>query len=393
MSECNSCQGPIERDSAFCGHCGARIEADVADTLYDARMPVDMLVGMTLNERYRIGAKLGEGGFGAVYDGVALATGRAVAIKCLNPALSHNKNIAQRFEREAQIMVGLTHPNTITTYDVDKTSGGGLLYIVMERLMGRSLFDVLKIDAPIGWERMCFILSQIASSLAEAHLQGVIHRDLKPENIFLEDRAGTRDFVIVLDFGIAKILHDELEGDAPVRLTASGQAMGTLEYMSPEQLTGRPIDGRSDLYALGVLAYELLTRKLPFSEAKNGAALIAAQMKSEPIAPSAKSSLTIPSAVDELVLKLLSKHPEDRVQSALQLEVICKNLLGNGGSALVVEPLLVQGGAEETKNLRKPDGEQDSDTVHALDKGLPRPLIVLGVGLLVALGVLLLSAL
>ena len=186
-----------------------------------------------------------------MYRGVQLATGRKVALKLLHPEMTKDENLVARFRREGMVLCNLRDAHTITTYDFDQTPDG-TLYIAMELLEGKSLHQIFHEQAPLEWKRVFKILSEMCSSLAEAHAQGIVHRDLKPENIYLESRPGNPEFVKILDFGIAKVMRgDTIDPQSP-QLTATGQTLGTLEYMSPEQLMGKPLDGRSDVYALGV---------------------------------------------------------------------------------------------------------------------------------------------
>src|SRR5215470_2589238 len=258
----------------------------------------DPFIGVTLNGRYLVETKLGQGGFGAVYKGKQTLIGREVALKVLHPDMARDANLVARFRREGAVACNLRDAHTVTTYDFDQTPDG-TLYIAMELLTGRSLHDIFYDEAPLPWRRILRVLEQMCSSLGEAHRQGSVHRDIKPENIYLEERPGQKDYVKVLDFGIAKIIRGDLGGNAAPQLTATGQTLGTLEYMSPEQLMGKQLDGRSDIYAMGVLSFELLTGRLPFPDANGPAELIGAQLKKVPPAPSvANPSGDIPPTVD-----------------------------------------------------------------------------------------------
>jgi serine/threonine-protein kinase len=228
------------------------------------------------------------------------------------------------------VACSLKDAHTITTYDFGQTPEG-MLYIAMELLTGRSLHDIFHDEAPLAWARVLKVLEQMCSSLGEAHAQGIVHRDLKPENIFLESRPGNAEFVKILDFGIAKIVGGEMGSQSP-QLTATGQTLGTLEYMSPEQLMGKPLDGRSDVYALGVLGYELCTGRLPFPDAVGPAALIAAQLKKTPEPPSvAKPGQQIPPGVDRVILKMLEKSKDKRHADVNDLANEIRQLLATGG--------------------------------------------------------------
>ncbi len=292
----------------------------------------DPFVGITLNGRFKVEAKLGEGGFGAVYRGVQMPSGRKVAIKLLHPEMTRDENLLARFKREGLVLCNLRDAHTITTYEFDQTPDG-TLYIAMELLEGRSLHQVFHDEAPIAWQRAMTVLQQMCSSLGEAHAQGIVHRDLKPENVYLEKRGNTPEFVKILDFGIAKVMRGEgsVDPHAP-QLTATGQTLGTLEYMSPEQLMGKQLDGRSDIYALGVLAYELSTGRLPFPDAKGPAGLITAQLKQTPKAPSQVNPAgNIPAGVDRILLKCLEKDKNNRFPDVHTLARAVADCMAAGG--------------------------------------------------------------
>jgi serine/threonine-protein kinase len=296
--------------------------------------PKDPFVGKVLNNRYAVEKKLGQGGFGAVYYAKQTAIGREVALKVLHPEMARDPNLVARFRREGAVACNLRDAHTVTTYDFDQTPDG-TLYIAMELLKGRSLHEIFHDEAPLGWERVVHILEQMCSSLGEAHEQHIVHRDIKPENIYLEQRGDEKNFVKILDFGIAKIISggDPLGGsNQSPQLTATGQTLGTLEYMSPEQLMGKQLDGRSDIYAMGVVGYELMTGRLPFPEATGPAELIAAQLKKTPQPPSqASTQAMIPPGVDAVILRMLEKDRNKRFPSALELKHELGAVLASGG--------------------------------------------------------------
>ncbi len=286
-----------------------------------------MYLGTTLNNRFKIESKIGEGGFGAVYRGTQLATGRKVALKLLHPEMTKDENLVARFRREGMVLCNLRDAHTITTYDFDQTNDG-TLYIAMELLEGKSLHQLFHEQAPLDWRRMFKILIEMCSSLAEAHSQGIVHRDLKPENVYLESRPGNPEFVKILDFGIAKVMKGDSIDPASPQLTATGQTLGTLEYMSPEQLMGKQLDGRSDVYALGVLAYEMMTGRLPFPDAKGPAGLITAQLKQTPMAPSgANPKANLPAQADRVILKCLEKDKNNRHADVTQMAEAMQEVL------------------------------------------------------------------
>jgi serine/threonine-protein kinase len=218
----------------------------------------DSLLGRRVADRYLVRDIIGRGAMGEVYEAEQLSTGRRCALKVLRPELLANLHVLARFEREAQLASRLTHPHTVVVYDSGRD--GDRLFIAMELLPGRHLEAEIR-GGPLPPARAVHMALQICASLAEAHRAGIVHRDLKPNNILLIDRAGDPDYVKVCDFGIARQYEG---GAAQTGLTTDGLVYGTPNYMSPEQLRGQPLDGRSDIYALGVILYEMLTGLPPF---------------------------------------------------------------------------------------------------------------------------------
>jgi eukaryotic-like serine/threonine-protein kinase len=287
---------------------------------------LDSLVGRTLNNRYLIKRKIGEGGFGAVFEGMQVATERPVALKVLHPQSVSDPTVVARFRREAEACSKLRNSHTVIIYDFDQTEDG-VLYLAMELVRGQSLQAIQRASGTIPVERCLRILDQVAEALGEAHAQGIVHRDMKPENIMVEQREG-QDFVKVLDFGIAKIVSGD-GGKAGPALTAIGQTVGTLEFMSPEQLRGKPLDGRSDIYALGMVAYEMLTGELPFKKTKSTTDIIQFHLQTPPPPPSSlKPDLEIPPAIDELVQKMCAKSRDDRHANADELRTAIEASVG-----------------------------------------------------------------
>ncbi|MCA9513580.1 MAG: serine/threonine protein kinase, partial [Myxococcales bacterium] len=273
------------------------------------------LVGHVLDGKYTLLSRLGEGGMGSVYLAEQATMGREVAIKVLRREFSQNRTAIKRFLREARAASKLTHPNTITVYDFGQ-SNDGLLYLVMERLSGRPLADILDEDGAMPIERAVHIMSQVCDSLSEAHAAGIFHRDLKPENIFIEQKAGNTDFVKVLDFGIAK-----MQGEEVTQATATGMICGTPSYMSPEQAMGRDIDGRSDIYALGILLYEMLTDGKPFE----GDTPMEVMLKhiNEP-APNIyqRTQIGVPEGIQDAIDAMLSKQVADRPMTCQDVKAL-----------------------------------------------------------------------
>ena len=272
------------------------------------------MVGQVLGGKYKVVRLLGEGGMGAVYEGEQQlgTTKRKVAVKTLHPHLSRDPKIKARFEREVGTVAELQHPNTIQVYDFG-ANAEGILYIAMEFLQGRSLADLLEKEGALAPDRVTRIMQQVCGSLEEAHGRGIVHRDLKPDNVVLVERAGQKDFVKVLDFGIAKRSNEA--DTAEQKLTQQGMVLGTPPYMSPEQFSGRPIDARSDIYSLGVMAYEMLTGRLPFQA--NTAWEWATQHMTQPPAPieSSPEGARTPEPMRAAIRRALAKSPDERFQT------------------------------------------------------------------------------
>jgi serine/threonine-protein kinase len=270
----------------------------------------DPLVGTLLAERYRLVEPLGSGGMGAVYRAEHVHMKKSVAVKILHRHMTTNKEVVARFEREAVAAGRIEHPNVAAATDFGQLPDGSF-YLVLEYVEGKSL-GLLMDQGPMDPGRALRIARQIADGLAAAHAAGVVHRDLKPDNVLLFERDGVLDIVKVLDFGIAKVHIEEGSGHKP--LTQIGTIFGTPQYMSPEQGQGRTVDARSDLYALGVLLYEMLAGKLPF-DADDLVVLIMQHVTEPPPALPAN----VPAQVRDLVMQLLAKKPEERVATAADL--------------------------------------------------------------------------
>ncbi len=285
----------------------------IAETLQSSPSGADVkavaMIGREIAGRYRIRSKLGEGAMGAVYEAEQLSLKRAVAVKVLKPGLASSELLLRRFNAEAEAVAKLGHPNTVTIYDFGQDTDGSL-FIAMELIEGRSLRSMIQHAAPFPIRRALAIASQIAASLADAHSQDIVHRDLKPDNVMLQERGRTRDIVRVLDFGIAK-LRDE--GRAPqMQMTQEGDMIGTPQYMAPEQIRAEVIDGRTDIYALGCILYEMVTGRLPH-EAATVLSLVSKHLLDRPVPPSQRRpDLAVPPAIDELILGAMAKDPAAR---------------------------------------------------------------------------------
>jgi len=271
---------------------------------------VDRLLGTTFQGRYRIEAKLGQGGMGAVYRATQLAVGRQVAVKVIHAALADNEKEVARFQQEARAIASLHHPNIISLIDFGQSDEGDL-FLVMEFVEGEPLSAIARREAPLDPRRVARLGSQIMDALSVAHDKGIVHRDMKPENLFITHVGRRGEFVKVLDFGIAKM---EGDGGAEMTLTRTGAIIGSPRYMAPEQARGLPISGQTDIYAVGAILYELLTGG-PVFDAKSATDYVIAHVTKPPPPPVADGRRLAGPLVD-LILWMLAKDPADRPQGA-----------------------------------------------------------------------------
>jgi serine/threonine-protein kinase len=269
----------------------------------------DLLIGQTIGN-YLVTQKLGEGGMGSVYLAEHPSIGKKVALKVLHSEFSTNQEVAARFFNEAKAVNDIGHPNIVDIIDFGIIQAGvnreQLVYFIMEYLSGQTLSTLIRNESPIPPERALGIGLQVADALGASHKCGIVHRDLKPDNIILQPRGRERDFVKLLDFGIAKLTNDA-QGS---RRTRTGIVMGTPAYMSPEQCEGRgSIDHRTDIYALGILMYEMLTGRVPFIGEGYGEILVQ-HLTQQPIPPSQYRMMNM--HVEAVVMKALEKRMELR---------------------------------------------------------------------------------
>ena len=298
--------------------------------------PTRDLSGTLLLDRYRLLKKLGEGGMGTVYLAEHVTIKKRCAIKLLNPEYAHKQDLVERFLQEARAASMIAHENVVEITDFGAAPNGSVFF-VMEMLIGEDLSDTIRREAPLPWSRVAPMALQICRALGAAHGKGIVHRDMKPENCFRIERSGNRDFIKVLDFGIAKVTSDDPDGTAG-RLTSTGMIFGTPTYMSPEQAQGQRVDHRSDIYALGVILYELLTGKVPFS-ADNFMGILTKHMFDDPLRPSEVAPQAgISEEVEALVLKALQKDRGFRFQTMQELaDAIMAVGTGADPVAVVVE--------------------------------------------------------
>ena len=286
-------------------------------------------VGSDVDGRYRIVELIGEGGMGKVYLAEHVEIGKRVALKVLHPSYSRMPDLVERFRREARAASKIGHPNIVDVTDSGSTADGSV-YFVMEYLEGVELGSVIEREGALDVARALRITGQICRALTAAHREGIIHRDLKPENIFLITRGGEADIVKVLDFGIAKTT--EAEAARERRLTSPGMAMGTPEYMAPEQAAGRPADARTDIYSLGAIMYEMCTGLPPY-QGDNFMEILTKKATVDPPAPiSVRAEL--PLQVSELVMAAMSRNPDERPQTMDSLEYELNKCLAGRGVAV-----------------------------------------------------------
>jgi eukaryotic-like serine/threonine-protein kinase len=286
-------------------------------------------VGTTLADRYRIDALIGEGGMGRVYAAEHVLMRKRLAIKVLRRELTTMAEVVARFEREAMAAANIDHPNVAAATDFGKLPDGAV-FLVLEYVQGKSLRDEIALG-PIAAERALHITRQIAAGLGSAHALDIVHRDLKPENVMLVEKGGDPDFVKVLDFGIAKVPIGEVpqRANTPSHtpITKAGMVFGTPEYMAPEQALGQTVDGRADLYALGVILYEMLCGSRPFSSQSQVGILGQQLSKLPPTIAQRAPGVLVPPSVEQVAMKLLAREASERYQSAGEVVEVVNRLL------------------------------------------------------------------
>ena len=282
--------------------------------------------------RFRIDYEIGRGGMGTVYRAIHLGLERPVAVKIIKPEFAADRDVADRFLREARTMAKLRHPHAAMIFDAGNLPDGRH-FIVMEYVEGVTLSDSLARDGRFSAERAVSIAVQVCDVLADAHHLGIIHRDLKPSNIMLNERGAC-----VLDFGVAKVLATSTEVTATHATTGSGQIIGTPRYMSPEQCLGQRVGARSDLYSLGVVLYEMLAGRPPFIDPLPSAVLV--KQATAPPPPLPQMRQDVPRGLAMVVHTLLAKRPEDRPRTAIDARALLeKSLRQSLHPAPQVDPL------------------------------------------------------
>ncbi len=286
------------------------------------------LSNQILDARYQVMKKLGEGGMSYVYLAREISSGETVAIKVLSPRLASDKSSVERLRREAGLAMRLDHPNVCRILRLGE-SEDGLIYLVMPFLKGELLSEREVRGGPMDIALGVSLLRQMCAGLHHAHELQIIHRDLKPENVMLvaDDGGGGAERAVVMDFGLAK---ERRADPAIAKLTATGIILGTPEFMSPEQIRGKPLDARSDIYALGIVAFEMFTGKLPF-QGRNAQEMMIARLRSQAI-PIRQYRPDVPDPVEKALTKALQTNPDDRFTTAIEFsEALTGSVAPSGG--------------------------------------------------------------
>lgn len=334
---CPTCGTHYGDEARFCTKDGARLTASDSSARATAVRHPDApappaasgmatshanMAGQVLDRRYHIVKKVGEGGMSYVYLARDVATEQRYAIKILSPALSKDETAMARLRREAALGIRLAHPNVCHIVRMGETEDG-LVYIVMPFVEGEILSDRNYRVGHTTLADTAKFITEIADGLHVAHDLGIVHRDLKPENIMICRMPEGTEFAVVMDFGLAK--ERKVAGELR-KLTSTGIILGTPEFMSPEQLRGKPLDPRTDIYSLTLMTYEMLTGKLPF-EGSNQQAMMIARLRSEPI-PARNRRPEIPEKVEAVLLKGMAREASERYSTAPEFAAALRAAVG-----------------------------------------------------------------
>ena len=302
---CPVCGNTYSDANAFCPADGTTLRA--------AEVTAD-LIGSVVADRYLVTDLLGEGGMGKVYLARHVRLPQQAAIKVLRHNMLKDAAAVARFTREAASASRIDHDRVARVYDFGETSDG-TVYLAMEYVPGRTLKKLLVDTGPLEPRRAAMLVRQIAEGMDAAHRLGIVHRDLKPENIMVPKDHGGSERAVVMDFGLAK---ERRVGAEIQKLTSTGTILGTPEFMSPEQLRGKPLDPRTDVYSLALMTYEMLTGKLPFIGRTQQETMIA-RLRSDPIPlRQMKPELNLPESIEKVIAKALSRDPDGRYPTALE---------------------------------------------------------------------------
>ncbi|PYO44224.1 MAG: serine/threonine protein kinase [Gemmatimonadetes bacterium] len=320
---CPKCKSVYSDAARFCPKDGSMLVEVQSSGSTSVRTPptptkrpgldrASTLSNQILDVRYQVLKKLGEGGMSYVYLAKEIATGQEVAIKVLSPKLASDKSSVERLRREAGLAMRLDHPNVCRIFRLGE-SEDGLIYLVMPFLKGELLSDREVKGGPMDVATGVTLLRQVCAGLQHAHELQIVHRDLKPENIMLVPDTNGRDKAVVMDFGLAK----ERRADPAIqKLTATGIILGTPEFMSPEQIRGKQLDARSDIYALGIVAFEMFTGKLPF-QGRNAQEMMIARLRGTPLTLR-QVRPDLPANLEKALARSLATSPDDRFPTAME---------------------------------------------------------------------------
>lgn len=336
------------------------------------RRKADPLIGTTVNGRFKILSVIARGGMGKVYQAEQAPLGRICALKVLNPKYDGDEDpeFQRRFYLEASTAAKLTHPNTVTIFDYGRDEPQDIYYIAMEYVRGRTLFRVLRDEGTLAEDRVAHIMRQVGRSLREAHALGVIHRDMKPANVVLVEGSDEEDGVKVLDFGLVK----DVTGDDPEDLTQQGLFMGSPKYMAPEQILGNPVSPATDIYSLGVVAYELITGTVPFDKGSSVKTLMAHVNEAPRPMRAMNPRVYLSGEMNAIVMKCLEKEPHDRYAT---MDELLRALTKVEGGGTLTESLLagpvVKPGSEVYPLLEAPDPMESNPTRPMSRSSRPAP--------------------
>jgi serine/threonine-protein kinase len=336
---CPQCALEYVGGEVFCPNDGARLSPKGGEGRQgSARSAGDPLLGQTVGGRYRILRKIGEGGMGIVYEAEHVIIEKRVGLKVLRDDFSSRPDVVERFRQEAKSASRIGHEHIIDISDFGETPSGASFF-VMELLQGHDLAEELSQKGALAPRRTIDLALQCARALGAAHAKGIVHRDMKPENIFLVSRETGEDFIKIVDFGIAKMSDIETGGQPGRKLTKTGMIFGTPEYMSPEQASGKKLDHRVDIYALGIIMYELLAGRVPFvGDTFMGILTQHMFEQPEPLRV-LNPSCNVPPELERIVYKALAKQADDRYQSMEELASdLSAAALGTGSGSFSSAP-------------------------------------------------------